>query len=110
MTISTIVTIVVIVILLAVLAIGAYFYFRDKTLNDIRADVYQLFLQAEHNPAIMESGKKKMRWVLHKARDMLPGWAKLFITDECLEKIVEGWFRAVKDLLDDGKYNQSTEG
>ena len=109
MTISTIVTIVVIVIFLAVLAIGTYFYFRDKTLNDIRADVYQLFLQAEHNPAIMASGKKKMKWVLHKARDMLPGWAKMIITDECLETIVEGWFRAVKDLLDDGKYNNSTK-
>lgn len=107
MTINTIVTIILIVIALMVIGVGIYFYLRDKSLNDIRADVYQLFLEAEHNPVVMESGKQKMKWVLSRARSLLPGWVQLFITDAFLEKIVEGWFQAVKDLLDDGKLNGS---
>lgn len=107
MTINTIVTIVIIVIALAILTAGIYFYCRDKSLNDIRADVYQLFLRAEHDPAIMESGKQKMKWVLSQARSLLPNWVQVFITDTFLEKVVETWFQAVKDLLDDGKLNKS---
>ena len=107
MTINSIATILI--ILLALIFIGAalYFYLRDKSLNDIRADVYQLFLKAEHDPELMESGKKKMKWVLNMARSLLPGWAQIIITDTFLERIVEGWFQAVKDLLDDGKLNGS---
>lgn len=109
MTINTIVTIVLIVIALAIIGVGIYFYLRDKSLDEIRADVYQLFLRAEHMFLKSGSGKQKMKWVVSRARSMLPGWAQLLISDEFLEKVVEGWFRAVKDLLDDGKINKSTE-
>lgn len=108
MTINTIMTILLIVFAVVIVTAGAYFYLRDKTLNDIRADVYQLFLEAEHDPEIMTSGKQKMKWVLSQARRLLPNWAQVLITDAFLEKVVEGWFRAIKDLLDDGKLNKST--
>ena len=107
MTFNTIMTILVIVFLLLVLGAGLYFYFRDKTLSGIREDVYQMFLKAEHNPNFTKKGKQKMKWVLSQARILLPKWAQLLITEEFLEKVVEGWFHAVKDLLDDGKYNKS---
>ena len=110
MTISTIMTIVVIAIGFAIIGVGIYFYLRDKTLSEVRADVYQLFLEAEHNPEFMESGKQKMKWVLSQARMLLPTWAQIFVTDAFLEKVIEGWFRAVKDLLDDGKINKSIVG
>lgn len=107
MTINTILAILLIVFLLVVIGGGIYFYFRDKTLNDIRADVYQLFLKAEHNPNFTKAGKQKMKWVLSQARMLLPKWAQVLISDAFLENIVETWFQAVKDLLDDGKYNRS---
>ena len=107
MTINTIMTILVILFFTIVLGAGVYFYFRDKTLNEIRADVYQKFLEAEHNPNFTKKGKQKIKSVLSQARMLLPKWAQLFITEEFLEKVVEGWFQAVKDLLDDGKYNKS---
>jgi len=50
MTINTILTMALIVATLIMLGAGIYFYVRDKTLSDIRADVYQLFLKAEHKP------------------------------------------------------------
>lgn len=107
MTINTIAAIIIIVFALAIIGVGIYFYVRDKSLNEIRADVYQLFLQAEHDPNFSEMPKQRMVWVLQRARSLLPAWLQLLISDECLEKIVQGWFDAVKDLLDDGKINRS---
>ena len=106
MTINTIVTILLIVTALVVICAGIYFYVRDKKLSEIRADVYQKFLEAEHDEKLA-TGKQKMKWVLSQARMLLPNWAQVLITDTLLEKVVEGWFRAIKDLLDDGKLNKS---
>lgn len=107
MNLNTILAIALIVIFVVVLIGGLYLYLRNKTLSDVRADVYQLFLKAENNPEFTKKGKQKMKWVLQQARMLLPGWAQALITDAFLEKIVQAWFDAVKDLLDDGKLNKS---
>lgn len=109
MTINTIITILVIIATLAGLGITAYLYLKEKTLNEIRTDVYQLFLDAEHAYKESGQGKQKMKWVVSRARGLLPDWLEMFITEDTLEKILEMWFRAVKDLLDDGKYNKSVK-
>ena len=108
MTINTIAAIILIVFALVIIGVGLFFYFRDKSLNEIRADVYQKFLEAEHDETLT-SGKQRMKWVLQQARMLLPGWVQMIITDSFLEKIVQGWFDAIKDLLDDGKLNKSTK-
>ena len=108
MTINTIVTILVITIAVVGLIVFVYIYLRDRTLEEIRADVYQLFLQAEHTYLETGSGKQKMKWVISKARSLLPTWAQMIVTDDLLYKVVEGWFKTVKDLLDDGKINHIT--
>ena len=109
MTINTIITILVIIVTLTGLGITAYLYLKEKKLNDIRADVYQLFLKAEHIYKESKQGKQKMKWVVSQARMLLPDWLDMFITEEALENILETWFRATKDLLDDGKYNKSVK-
>ena len=108
MTLNTIVTIVIIVATLVMIAMGGYFYLRDKTLKEIKAEVEQKFQEAEDNPNFTKKGKQKMKWVLQQARGLLPGWAQALITDAFLEKVVQAWFDAIKDLLDDGKLNKST--
>lgn len=40
---------------------------------------------------------------------MLPKAVQVFVTQEMLETAVQLWFDGVKDLLDDGKLNNSTE-
>jgi len=89
MEINTILAILLIAFFVAVLFGGLYLYLKDKTLAEISADVYQLFLVAEHNPEFTKAGKQKMKWVLSKARGLLPNWAQLLITDACLEKVVK---------------------
>ena len=82
-------------------------YLKAKSLEEIRADVYQLFLKAERKFKESNAGKQKMKWVIQQARMLLPGWVQTFATEEALEKVLETWFRSIKDLLDDGKVNGS---
>lgn len=109
MTISTVMAIMCLVIALAIIGAEVYFYVRDKSLAEIREDVYLLFVEVEKKPEFYKAGKQKMKWVLARARSLLPAWLQMFITDAFLERVIEGWFQAVKDLLDDGKLNDSTE-
>lgn len=101
--------IVALILLVTTIVIG-FQYLRMKGLEGIRGDVYQLFLLAEHRYTNSSAGKQKMKWVIQQARGLIPGWMQLFITETMLEKVLEKWFRGVKDLLDDGKINNSVSG
>ena len=104
---------IVIAFVLVVAIVGSgyitYLYFRDRTLEEIRADVYKLFLDAEHKYTGTKEGRKKLKWVVQQAHELLPGWLRFFVTEELLTMIIDEWFSAVKDLLDDGKLNNSDE-
>lgn len=107
MNITTIILIVLLVLGLIGSAAGVYIYLRNKTLEEVRLEVYKLFLAAERSFKESKSGQQKMKYVISQARGLLPGWLQLFITEALLEKIIQEWFSAIKDLLDDGKYNKS---
>lgn len=109
MNITSIVAIAVIAFAILGLIFITFLYFRDKTLDEIREDVYQLFLKAEHKYSEHGTGRQKLEWVVSQAWMLLPNWMQFFITKELLTMIVDGWFGAVKDLLDDGKLNSSME-
>lgn len=106
---TNVILIFVIVVGVILAGAGLYVYLRNRSMEEIRADVYHLFLVAEHTFTESGSGKQKMEWVIGKARGLLPGWLQTFVTDEMILRIIQGWFTAVKDLLDDGKYNNSTK-
>lgn len=105
------VPVLVLVILLLAVVTGyiCYQYMKLKGLEGIRKDVYQLFLLAEHRYKESGTGKQKMKWVIQNARGLLPSWLQLVVTESALEKLAEKWFTGIKDLLDDGKVNQSTK-
>lgn len=84
-------------------------YFKSRSLEDIRSDVYQLILKAEHMYEESGMGKQKMKWVVSQARKLLPTWLQALISEDTLMNIIQVWFDGVKDLLDDGKMNQSGE-
>lgn len=95
-----------IMVFISLFVIG-YSYLRNRTLDQIRADVYQLMLKAEHTYKESPSGKQKMKWVVQQARKLLPKWLRELITEEFLEYVIQVWFDEIKDLLDDGKVNGS---
>lgn len=105
-TIPAIQAVLVIGVVLAAAALLAL-YVKNHTLEQIRGDVYKLFLQVEHKYIKSGSGQKKLDEVVNTAYDMLPAWAKIFFTRRILRKIIDSWFSKIKDLLDDGKANNS---
>lgn len=82
-------------------------YLKNENLSNIRTDVYQLILKAEHSFNESKAGQQKLKWVVQQARGLLPKWVQMLMSEEALMKLVDTWFRGVKDLLDDGKMNGS---
>ena len=101
------VLILVIAVLLIVTIVIAVQYMKQKGLDGIRADVYQLILKAEHMYNESGTGKQKFEWVIQQARGLLPKWLQVFVTEKAMKEVVQKWFVGVKDLLDDGKVNNS---
>ena len=100
---------VLILLLIIFVILTVYIIYENakmKGLEGIRAQAYQYMLKAERI-YISGEGRKKLKYVVSKARGLLPGWMQFFITDEALMKIVDIWIGEVKDLLDDGKVNDS---
>ena len=101
------VLILVIAVLVIVTAVVVYQYAKAKGLEGIRKEVYELFLHAEHIYKESGQGEQKLKWVVQQARGLLPKWLQVIVSNEMLVKVIEEWFTAVKDLLDDGKINGS---
>ena len=70
-------------------------------------DVYKLFLKAEKKYYESGQGEQKMKWVVSKARSLLPPWLQLVMTEDVFIRLVQIWFDGIKDLLDDGKINNN---
>ena len=98
--------IIAVMIVISIIYMG-YTYLKNRTLDEIRGDVYQLVLMAEHTFRESSSGKQKMKWVVSQARRLLPGWLQMVISEEMLEKIIQVWFNEIKEVLDDGQMNGS---
>ena len=97
----------VLIIVALTIIMMAVSYFKGRSLEEIRNDVYQLILKAEHMYEESGSGKQKMKWVVSQARKLLPKWAQALISEDTLMNIIQAWVDGVKDLLDDGKMNHS---
>lgn len=98
---------VVILILAIITIVVAYQYAKMQGLDGIRQDVYQLILKAEHIYNESGQGKQKLKYVVSQARGLLPKWLQVFVTEEAMMKVIDEWFKGVKDLLDDGRVNGS---
>ena len=77
-------------------------YAQHVGLEAIRAKVYKLFLEAEHEFQYGEN-TEKFDYVIHVARSVIPSPFNLFITEKLLRRVIQAWFDLCKDLLDDGK-------
>ena len=92
----------VIVVLLVV-------YLRNKSISDIRKDLYEVFLKLEHSITGTKAGQERLDEAVTAAYEMLPKWVRLVVSKDRLRKTVDKWFKEIKDLLDDGKLNNEEE-
>lgn len=99
--------IIVLAILVIVTIVVVVQYIKQKGLDGIREDVYQLILKAEHMYNESGTGKQKFEWVIQQARGLLPKWLQVLVPESALRNLVQKWFDGIKDLLDDGKVSNS---
>lgn len=98
----------VITVLIAVFLIKKLIeYVQKKGMEGIRLYVYELFVEAEERFKESGQGQAKFDYVIQLARSLLPKPVQIFITDDMLKEAVQMWFDGIKDLLDDGKLNDS---
>ena len=76
-----VVAVICVIVAMVTIGITVYLYIRDNTLEGIREDAYQLFLKAEHMYTESNSGQEKMKRVLTQIHNVMPGWARLFISE-----------------------------
>ena len=117
---------------LLVVVSGAVYFIRKRGLDQIRQDVYALFVEAERLFTESGAGQEKFNYVVASLlRDrifafwlassrsdtlnglgllQLPKYIQVLISKEKLEQIIQFWFDEAKDFLDDGKMNDSNKG
>ena len=104
------VLVAVLLVLAVITIVITYQYAKMKGFDGIRQDVYQLILKAEHTYNESGQGKQKLKYVVSQARGLLPQWLRIFVTEDAMMKVIDEWYKGVKDLLDDGKVNGSQKG
>ena len=97
-----IVVIAIIIVTLTIISV------RNMGFEKIRHIVYLAFVEAENNFNHGDNSAK-FEYVVDVAKQWLPSPFKFFITEELLRKVIQEWFVLCKDLLDDGKMNNSQE-
>ena len=100
-----------IIFLLLVLAFVLFLvvkFVQKVGLEKVRAVVYEGFVQAEHAFYHGEN-VQKFEYVVQLARSALPKPFNFFITESLLRKTIQLWFDLCKDLLDDGKLNNTAK-
>ena len=100
------------VIFLLIILVSTLFllvkYIQNLGLEKVREIVYQGFLKAEHEFKHGDN-KQKFEYVVQLAKRSLPSPFNMFITETLLRDTIQLWFDLCKDLLDDGKLNNTIE-
>lgn len=104
---SKLIFIVILAVIICIVI--AIFYVKTVTLEETREYVYSLFFRAEKLFKGTKKGQERLAWVTHKAYCLLPKYVQFFLSEEDLKKIINRWYLAAKDVLDDGKLNNSIE-
>ncbi len=97
--------------ILLVVAVFFYVFYLawNKRWDELRKFAYTLILQAEKNIAGSKRGQERFNLVLGQLYNLIPGWLKFFISEKSMREKLQSWFDEVKDYLDDGKLNKSTQ-
>ena len=100
---QTIVIVVGIVLTIVILAIVIR-ALQAFGLSRCRGIVYKAFVTAENH---FEQGNDKFEYVISVAKNAIPKPLNLIITDKVIRRTIQLWFDICKDLLDDGRVNNT---
>lgn len=98
------------VILMGAILLGYIVYLViNRRWTRLREIAYKLIRQAEKVVRGTKKGQERFELVLNQLYNMVPAWLRFFIPRTLLEQKLQEWFNTIKDSLDDGKVNGSTE-
>ena len=103
---NPVVAVVFIVVVVAIALLLTVKVARNAGFEKIRKAVYLAFVVAENNFNYGDN-KTKFEYVVNTAKEYLPAPFKVFITEKLPRQVIQEWFTLCKDLLDDGKVNNS---
>lgn len=102
-------TIIAFIFIAAVLMVAIFLLVKIMQtvgMEKVRKIVYKSFVVAE-NAFQHGDNESKFNFVVRVAKDTIPSPFNLFITEATMRKVIQTWFDLCKDLLDDGKLNNS---
>ncbi len=99
---------VTIIILIACIIYIAYLVVKHRW-TKLREIAYKLIRQAETTITGTKRGQERFEQVISQLYIIIPPWIRFFITKNLLEEKLQEWFDLIKDSLDDGKINNSTQ-
>lgn len=105
---NNVVAVSTIVVITAMFCAMAVKMVQNAGLEKVREVVYKGFVEAE-NRFKHGDNSEKFDYVVNLARKALPSRFSLFITESLLRRVIQLWFDLCKDLLDNGKFDLSTD-
>ena len=84
----------------AIVALGMYLSAKNGYKDTVFRALYTLVCRAE--PTFEGSGRgvEKKAWVIQRIREILPKWAKIFISEEDIENLLELAVDKMKEFLE----------
>lgn len=81
----------------------------NRRWDEIRELVYNSTRQAEQTIMGTKMGQKRFDTVLTELYKLLPVWIRIFVPKFLIKRKLQKLYDGIKDYLDDGKINNSTQ-
>lgn len=101
--------VIVFCIITVILCTIAVLIMRTIGMEKVRKRAYAAFVEAENRFKHGEN-EEKFEYVVNIVKKAVPAPFNMFITESLLRKTIQLWFNLIKDLLDDGRINNSGSG
>ena len=82
----------------------------NKNYQLLRAEAFRLMMQVEKKNTVSTAGYKKFEKVYNTLYDVyIPSWFRVFYSKEDMREILQYWYEELKDYLDNGILDNSTQ-
>lgn len=95
-------------VIVAIAATGVWSAFEWTKAKDI-AHGFIINAKSLAKDGFLNTGKEQEDWVVEKVLLFMPATLKLFVNESMVRALVQNLYKAAKDMLDDGKLNNSAK-
>jgi hypothetical protein len=96
------------IVIIAAFIIWVGYLVVKRKWDQLRSMAYQMILQAERVIVGTNRGQERFETVFQEIYNMIPAWLRFWFPDYLLREKLQEWYNLIKDYLDDGKIDGST--